>query len=94
MILYFCPVILDFLVSDFWTELNDLRTLHPCVLSLHLSPIGLFLIVRSGQDMDSAESDPVRAVLQAQGQKLHHQEEQLAMVRREVADSSKNNKVV
>uniref|UniRef100_A0A3B4V6J1 DUF4939 domain-containing protein n=1 Tax=Seriola dumerili TaxID=41447 RepID=A0A3B4V6J1_SERDU len=41
--------------------------------------------------MDSAESDPVHAALQAQGQKLHHQEEQLAMVHREVTESSRNS---
>ena len=47
-ILSFCPVILYFLVSDFWTELNDLRTLHPCVLSLGLCLI-ISTLIRSGK---------------------------------------------
>lgn len=43
------------------------------------------MTVQSGQDMDSADSDPVHAT-QVQGQSIHYQEEQLKSLWQEVRD--------
>lgn len=42
------------------------------------------MIVQPGHNMDSAGSDPLSVALQTQGQRIHHQEEQLNCFRLEI----------
>lgn len=42
--------------------------------------------------MDSADSDSVRATLQVQGRKIHHQQEQLTMLRQEMPEMVERQK--